>query len=135
MEELIWNGCPCLLITPCHAQCSCAHRGMSAGCRYCASYGSLDQRKARAEQIARSLAFMHGWDNCLQDACENAPFASVGGLASRAALVAPKYAPPGQEAEYLRGYAAQARASYGEDWQTCSFGWAPAVTIGGADGG
>lgn len=127
--------CPCLLIRPCHAQCSCAYPGMADGCRYCVRHGSILQRKVVAERIARALSFMHGVDDCVQDSCENAPFASVGGLDARAAMVAPKYASPGQEAEYLRGYTMQARASYGADWQTCSFGWAPAVTIGGSDGG
>lgn len=124
-------GCPCQITAPCMHKCSCAY--------------PVDERRLppmralwfvaptqgfSGERIARSLAFTHGVDNCIQDGCENAPFASVGGLAARTAMVAPKYAPPGQESEYLRGYATQARAEHGVDWQTCSFGWAPAVTIG-----
>lgn len=49
------SGCPCLHTTPCSDQCSCAHRGMSAGCRRCASYGSTEQRRAAAERLARII--------------------------------------------------------------------------------
>ncbi len=73
-------------------------------------------------------AFKLGVSHCTQDGWENAPFASVGGLESRGDLI-PKYARPGEEAEYLRGYIACALDSYGEDWQTCTFSWAPAVIV------
>jgi len=49
------RGCPCLLTTPCHSQCTCAHPGMSAGCRRCCRYGSVEQRKSMAEHIAAIL--------------------------------------------------------------------------------
>jgi hypothetical protein len=49
------RGCPCLLTTPCHSQCTCAHPGMSAGCRRCCRYGSVEQRKAMAEHLATIL--------------------------------------------------------------------------------
>ncbi len=69
-----------------------------------------------------------GMDNCIQDGFENCPFASVGGLEKRHAMVVPPYARPDGE-EYLEGYRAMALASYGDDWETCSFGWAPALTV------
>jgi len=73
--------------------------------------------------------FRQGALDCTQDGMENAPFASIGGLAARKSPL-PKFAHPGEEAEYMRGYIACARASYGDDWETCEFGWAPALTIG-----
>lgn len=44
--------CPCLLIEPCSAQCSCRFPIHSAGCRRCATYGSLKQQEASARHIA-----------------------------------------------------------------------------------
>ena len=76
----------------------------------------------------RTKAFSHGASHCLQDACENAPFGSIGGLAARETPVA-RFAEKGTEAEYLRGYIAGARAMYGADWRTCEFGWSKAVEI------
>lgn len=67
--------------------------------------------------------------DCAQDAYENAPFGSVGGLARRGSMTAPDYITAGQRDEYLRGYRDAARDMYGDDWETCSFGWAPAITI------
>ena len=64
-----------------------------------------------------------------QDYFQNAPFASVGGLAKRAEMVAPQWIAEPERAEYLRGYRDQCRQMFGDDWQTCSFGWAPALTI------
>lgn len=49
------DGCPCLIIEPCHPQCSCAKPFHSAGCSRCAKHGSLEQRKAKAESIAAAL--------------------------------------------------------------------------------
>ena len=80
----------------------------------------------------RSKEFSAGVSDCVQDSCENCPFASIGGLAARENPV-PKYAKPGAEPEYLRGYIAAARAMYGSDWQTCEFSWAPAIVIGKAE--
>lgn len=79
-----------------------------------------------------AITFQRGRSDCYQDRCENVPFASVGGLGSRSALVTPKYIAPDDAADYLRGYEAQARELYGDDWRTCEFGWKPALTIGGA---
>lgn len=78
-----------------------------------------------------SDVFNRARTDCIQDGAENAPFASIGGLARRQAMVAPHYISQGDEAEYLRGYRYAARQHYGESWDICSFGWAPAMTIGG----
>lgn len=67
--------------------------------------------------------------DCIQDGCENCPFASIGGLDARAVPRAPDYIEPAEREEYLRGYVYEARRQYGADWQTCGFGWAPAMTI------
>ena len=67
--------------------------------------------------------------DCYQDRCENAPFASVGGLDKRNAMTAPEYVTAAERADYLNGYRLQARNIYGDDWQTCAFGWQAAVTI------
>lgn len=69
--------------------------------------------------------------DCVQDRCENAPFGSVGGLDKRAAMTAPDYIAEKDREEYLRGYRDQAKDLYGEEWQTCAFGWRPALTIPG----
>lgn len=69
--------------------------------------------------------------DCVQDSYENCPFASVGGLDKRDNMKAPDYITQDEREEYLRGYRDQAKALYGEDWQTCGFGWHPALTIPG----
>jgi hypothetical protein len=78
--------------------------------------------------------FERGRMDCIMDSCENAPFASIGGLSARESLTAPKYIAPADAAEYLRGYEAQALAMYGDDWRTCSFSWRLAITIEGKAG-
>lgn len=45
------GSCPCNYITPCCQTCTCAHPELSGGCDRCCSYGSLEQRRAVAEQI------------------------------------------------------------------------------------
>lgn len=82
--------------------------------------------------IRPTAAFLHGSQNALQDACENCPFADIGGLGARAAPRLPDYVTPENAAEWARGYLRACCAMYGEDWRTCTFGWAPALTIGGA---
>lgn len=77
--------------------------------------------------------FNRGVIDAVQDRCENCPFASVGGLEKRSAMVTPKYISKGDEKEYLRGYRHGARRMFGDDWETCEFGWRPAITIGGED--
>ena len=77
-------------------------------------------------------AFLDGVHDCAQDASENVPFGSVGGLDMRTSMVAPIYERLGTadaEAMYLRGYAWEARRSYGPDWRTCKFGWSHAITL------
>lgn len=69
--------------------------------------------------------------DCYQDRCENVPFASVGGIDKRADMTAPVYITPSEREQYLNGYRLQARNIYGDDWQTCPFGWRPALVIGG----
>ena len=87
--------------------------------------------------------FDRGRTDYVQDGCENAPFASVGGLEARANLIAPPYitvvdkdisGQPFTKA-YLEGYAFQAEIQYGADWRTCEFSWKPAVTLNLKDKG
>jgi len=71
-----------------------------------------------------------GEDNCIQDAFENCPFASVGGLDARQGkLRAPKYVAPHLAASYLAGYVRMAEQMYGKDWQIIKFSWQPALVI------
>jgi hypothetical protein len=77
--------------------------------------------------------FYRGWHDAAQDACENCPFASIGGLERRGNMQAPSYITPKERQLYLDGYRGFARASYGSDWETCSFGWAPAMVLPGGD--
>jgi hypothetical protein len=70
-----------------------------------------------------------GGTDCYQDRCENIPFASVGGLEARTAMRRPKWITEEDEAEYLAGYREMAESLYGADWQTCSFGWTPALEL------
>lgn len=79
-----------------------------------------------------SEAFKRGAHDCWQDSCENCPFASVGGLEARATMRAPSYIAERDASDYLVGYIVMARELYGPEWQTCPFGWSPALTIGGA---
>ena len=118
---------------------TCAMRWRSAT-KSTAVYGSHDDLmqihghggKTECEWIDRlpSAPFLRGAENCQLDAIENAPFSSAGGPESRASLKAPHYIKPEDAAEYLRGYAAEAQFMYGDDWQTCQFGWSPALTLG-----
>lgn len=78
----------------------------------------------------RSENWRRGHLDCVQDSCENCPFASVGGLEQRHHPIAPNYIPGGLAAEYLAGYEAAALELYGADWRTCTFSWQPALTIG-----
>lgn len=38
------TGCPCNIINPCRASCSCAHPFQSGGCGRCTRYGSTQQQ-------------------------------------------------------------------------------------------
>lgn len=48
-------GCPCNYIEPCSQACSCANPVMSGGCQRCCKYGSLEQRREAARQLAGCL--------------------------------------------------------------------------------
>jgi hypothetical protein len=51
------RSCPCLYLDePCHPMCTCKNGLYSHGCLYCASYGSIGQRKEAAKRIAEKLA-------------------------------------------------------------------------------
>lgn len=48
-----FRGCPCeYLDEPCMPRCTCKMGTSSAGCMYCATYGSIEQRKEAAIRIA-----------------------------------------------------------------------------------
>ena len=47
------TSCPCCWGTPCNPHCSCVTPASSHGCQRCCAYGSDEQRRARAEHIAR----------------------------------------------------------------------------------
>lgn len=74
-------------------------------------------------------AYKRGRHDCLQDRCENIPFASIGGLEARDNPVAPKYVHGDAVSAYLQGYKDQASEMFGADWRTCEFNWQPALTI------
>ncbi len=51
------RSCPCTYLDkPCTERCTCKNPFSSTGCYYCTMYGSREQRKARAEQIAAKLS-------------------------------------------------------------------------------
>jgi len=79
-------------------------------------------------------SFMRGCRDAMQDNMENCHFASVGGSTSepRWNLRAPEYIAPEDRDDYMRGYEFKCWQMYGEDWRTCDFSWAPALTINGA---
>lgn len=52
LEKQQVNGCPCLYTSPCDQQCTCVEGYFSRGCERCARYGSEEQRKLRAEDLA-----------------------------------------------------------------------------------
>ena len=51
------RGCPCLYADrPCHPNCTCLVWHSSRGCACCAAYGSLDQRRERANVLVQASA-------------------------------------------------------------------------------
>lgn len=69
---------------------------------------------------------------CAQvDAMENAPFASIGGPSKRGDMQRPRWVSELDWREWRTGYEFEAETMYGADWRTCTFGWVPALTIGG----
>ena len=79
--------------------------------------------------MTQSDAFERGRADCIQDRCENIPFASIGGLDKRHSPEAPHYISEADRHMYLHGYIAAAQEMYGEDWRTCRFTWKHALTI------
>lgn len=73
--------------------------------------------------------FVCGFDDCVQDACENAPFASVGGLQAREAMGRPDWVQERNFEEYRRGYEAAAVVRFGADWRVADFKWQPSIKI------
>lgn len=67
--------------------------------------------------------------DCVQDQCENAPFGSIGGLLRRHKFKRPDYVPERAEFAYFSGYRFAALMLYGDDWETCEFGWSKAFTL------
>lgn len=61
-----------------------------------------------------------------QDMMENAPCASIGGLAARLSPRVPDYVPEAHRAAWLSGYSDACAAAWGDDWRTCGFGWSAA---------
>lgn len=46
------KGCPCLYLDePCSDMCTCVNPFSSRGCDYCATYGSIEQRKAKSKWL------------------------------------------------------------------------------------
>ena len=74
-------------------------------------------------------AFQRGQMECIQDRCENIPFAGLGGLENRMTPKAPDYIPAEDVDDFIAGYKAAALEMYGDDWQTCEFSWQHALTI------
>jgi hypothetical protein len=51
------RACPCLYLDkPCSEDCTCKNQFSSAGCSNCCTYGSLEQRKAKALYLTSSQA-------------------------------------------------------------------------------
>lgn len=80
--------------------------------------------------VELSKSFERGRLDCAQDACENAPFASVGGMDARKVMVRPHWISESDWPEYLRGYQAGAALCHGDGWEDARFGWSPALTLG-----
>ncbi len=74
-------------------------------------------------------AYCWGWTTCYQDRCENVPFGTVGGEDARPDIKASDFVPPEKRGAYMAGYRACALRLWGDDYITCSFGWAPVLTI------
>lgn len=56
MERITHQACPCLHTTPCDERCTCVNGWSSSGCSRCCSYGSKEQRKAKAEHLVNGGA-------------------------------------------------------------------------------
>jgi hypothetical protein len=78
-------------------------------------------------ELAKTDPFEDGRFNCTMDQCENAPFGSTGGPSKRDHMTAPEWVRPENTQRWLAGYRARALEMYGEDWETCAFGWVAAL--------
>lgn len=47
--------CPCQLIEPCKATCTCNNPFMSGGCERCCTYGNREQQIKKAKFLAETL--------------------------------------------------------------------------------
>lgn len=72
---------------------------------------------------------VQGAISAIQDSAENAPFNCVGGVDKRQAMEVPAWVTDEMLPHWLGGYLGQCAAMYGRGWQTCGFGWAPALTV------
>jgi len=73
--------------------------------------------------------YQRGQLDCTQDDCENAHFASIGGLDKRTNPTIPTYIKEADRKDYLKGYIDQAKEFYGDEWQAVKFTWKPVLTI------
>lgn len=103
--------------------------GMLDGIAHAHSVGTLIETRELGGRW--SASYRRAQEDYTQDRYENAPFASIGGLAARTDPQRPKYIEPADWPTYLLGYVDAARTDLGDEWATCEFGWKPALTIGG----
>jgi len=52
------DACPCVYGDPCHENCTCVQPYSSRGCDRCCSYGSDEQRAAKAKRLIPSRQFV-----------------------------------------------------------------------------
>jgi len=71
------RACPCTYLDePCKENCTCKNKFSSAGCEYCCNYGSVEQRKAKAEYLQKKLTPQQPSEGeihyqALQDCCND----------------------------------------------------------------
>lgn len=73
--------------------------------------------------------YERGVQDAAQDRIECVPFASVGGPARRASMVAPDYITPAERGAYLHGYQDGSTLVYGAGWKDDPAWDAPPVAI------
>jgi hypothetical protein len=116
------------------AECDQEHLCDHCGVTSCATQGCkcADVLCPHGRQHLRQpdVRYTRGMDDFVQDRCENAPFACIGGLGARSDPIRPKFMQPRHWPAYLLGYTDAAATAYGPDWATIEFGWKPALTIG-----
>ena len=77
----------------------------------------LELEEGWAVRRAETAAFKRGENDAVQDACENAPFASIGGKDCLFNMKVPDYIDATDKCEYLAGYRACCLEMYGIDWE------------------